>query len=205
MNRIKRIICFILLLTTMITCFTTYEAEHVSAKSDINKLNKKAHKAFMGQVKADKEKYLDRSGGTKLKYIFIDLDGDNVDELITYPGYGVVSQIIYDLKNGAVIEVETLSQCEIQSFYAKTKVIYTAGAHMGTFSNSYYKISKGIMKNVALENGYWYDQYDNLLEKPSYETYINGEKVSRAKYQKFIKSLKKGKKKDFSKIKWKEY
>lgn len=166
-------------------------------------LNQKAHQAFMKQIKEDKKNYI--YGDGQIKYLFIDLDGDEIDELITYPGYGFISQVVYDYKNGKVIEAGNLSHCEIQSFYVESNVIYASGAQMGTAFDAYYKFKNGKLSEIAVKNEYWYDLNGNLLKKPTYDTYINEKKVSRTRFQKYVKTLTKGKQKDFSKIKWKEY
>ena len=49
-----------------------------------------------------------------LKYVYADIDGDHVDELITVPGYGYLTQAIYDYQNGKVKTVAVVGQVHSQ-------------------------------------------------------------------------------------------
>ena len=58
-----------------------------------------AQQALKKQLIADKRQYCNW-GRDKIKYAYADVDGDNVLELITEPGYGYLTQAIYDYQNG---------------------------------------------------------------------------------------------------------
>ena len=177
------------------------------SENDIAKkqLNEKAHKAFMKQVKSDKEKYGSISG-EKLKYLFVDLNGDKIDELITYPGYG--TQIVYAYKGGKVNEIIGFDHSEINYYFKKTGVIYVTGATMRTIWGRYYNFDNGIFECIADYKVYG-DQ--NFFDESTstyyyYDTYyIKGKEVSYVKYQEYVKSLEKGEKIDFSEVRWDEY
>lgn len=74
-------------------------------------MNQKVHKAYMKQVKEDKKNFV--YGDGKLKYLFIDLDGDTIDELITYPECNMPDQIIYTYSKGTVRQIDMLNYCRI--------------------------------------------------------------------------------------------
>ena len=165
--------------------------------------NKKAHKALTTQLKKDKRKYCSYG---KLKYVYADIDGDHVDELITVPGYGYLTQAIYDYQNGNVRRVAAVGQGNFTKYYPKHKVIYIKNSgHMGVLCDYYYKYVKGTYKMAArAQKDYGNRSYD---EKPVKITYtVNDKKVTKAEYSAYVKKLIKGEKgKSFSKLKWKRY
>ena len=58
-----------------------------------------AQQALKKQLIADKRQYC-KWGRNQIKYAYADVDGDNVLELITEPGYGYLTQAVYDYQNG---------------------------------------------------------------------------------------------------------
>ena len=177
-------------------------ADAMSAK------NKKAHKAYVNQLKKDKKNYC--SGpfavNKKLPYVYRDLDGDKIDELITCPGYGYCTQIIYGYQNGKVKELARVGQGYFTSYYPKTKVLYVAeSGNQGNYYETYYKMIDGKYQTVAEREAAYFDKKGNWRKKPVYTYYVNGKKVSKAKYERYVKTLKKGKAQDLINIKWKNY
>lgn len=174
---------------------------HASAMS---KANQKAHTAFQTQLKKDKAAYCS-SFMPKLKYAYQDIDGDKVDELITSPGYGYCSQIIYDYKKGKVKQVAVVSQGEFTKYYAKKKVITVKNSgHMGYLYDYYYKWSGNTYKLVAKEmREYGSRSYEEAPISTTY--YMNGNETTKSKYKAYVKKLTKNGGRKFSKIKWKTY
>ena len=164
-----------------------------------------AQQALKKQLIADKRQYC-KWGRNQIKYAYADVDGDNVLELITEPGYGYLTQAIYDYQNGNVRRVATVGQGNFTKYYPKHKVIYIKNSgHMGVLCDYYYKYVKGTYKMAArAQKDYGNRSYD---EKPVKITYtVNDKKVTKAEYSAYVKKLIKGEKgKSFSKLKWKRY
>lgn len=172
----------------------------------MTKANKKAHTAFKKQLKKAKKTFGMGSKSYKIKYAYVDVDGDKVDELIIYPGFGYCSQVIYDYQKGKSKEVCVASQGNFTRYYPKLKVIYIKNSgHMGVLHDTYYKWKSGKYVGVA---EVWKDYGSRSYnEKPVSTTYfLNGKKASKAKYKAYVKRLiKTASGKKFSGIKWKLY
>ena len=95
----KKSIKVITVLLAMVMLFVS--SSSVSAMSLQNTI---AHRALKQQIIADKRQYCN-FGMTTIKYVYADIDGDHVAELITEPGYGYLTQAIYDYQNGNVRRV----------------------------------------------------------------------------------------------------
>lgn len=184
---------------------TDDKASENSANSTSAKvLNQKVHKAYMKQVKADKKNYV--YGDGKLKYIFIDLDGDTIDELITYPECNMPDQIIYTYSKGTVRQIDMLNYCRIDVYYESTHITQSTydNWNIGMKEVSYSRWKNGNNVCIASEScQYMYDY--SFVDEPIWHTFINEKEVSKTKYLKYIETLKKGKMIDFSKITWKKY
>ena len=200
MKKSTRILSLLLALVMLFTVPTPTYA--MSAK------NAKAHRTFAAQLKKDKKRYCNNFQ-PKLKYTFADIDGDHVDELITYPGYGYLSQVIYDYQNGKIKKVAIVSQGTFTRFYRKNKIITVKNSgHMGVLYDYYMKYSSSSHKYKIVayaQKDYGNRDYD---EKPISTTYyVNNKQTSKSKYQAYIKKL--SNKKDtgikFSSLKWKRY
>lgn len=190
----------LLLLFTMILIFCV----PVSANA-MSSANKKAHKAFTSQLKRDKKRYC-TSWNPKLKYVYADVDGDKVDELITVPGFGALYQTIYDYRNGKVTCVASVGQGSFTKYYPKHKVIYiNKSGHMGVLCDYYLKFGSGKYKIVA------YAKYDygrrSYTQKPERTTYyVNNKVVNKKRYTDYTKKLVQSEKsKSFQSLKWKKY
>lgn len=200
MKKSTRILSLLLALVMLFTVPTPAYA--MSAR------NKKAHKALTTQLKKDKRRYCNNYQ-PKLKYTFADVDGDHVDELITYPGYGVITQIVYDYKNGHITKAATTSQGGFTRFYRKSQIITIKNSgHMGTLFDSYLKFNKksNKYKTVAYAEKYYGNR--DYSEKPISTTYyVNNKQTSKSKYQAYIKKLSAKKETGikFSSLKWKRY
>ena len=118
----KKSIKVITVLLAMVMLFVS--SSSVSAMSLQNTI---AHRALKQQIIADKRQYCN-FGMTTIKYVYADIDGDHVAELITEPGYGYLTQAIYDYQNGNVRRVATVGQGNFTKYYPKHKVIYVGTA-----------------------------------------------------------------------------
>lgn len=168
-----------------------------------NSKNIDARNAYYKQIKKDKKEY--KKDNEKLSYVFKDLNGDGIDELITYPGYGFCTEIIYTYSRGKVKEIANIGQGDFSKFYKKNKVLYCERGHMDVYNFEYYKFkgNKLIRKAYQLETVKWENGYDPVV---TYEYFINDKRTSKDKYEKYTKKLIKGDKAQFlSKINWKDY
>ncbi|MCR4691314.1 MAG: hypothetical protein K5739_08220 [Lachnospiraceae bacterium] len=172
---------------------------------------KKVHAAFMKQVKKDKKEYM-TFPGQKLPYAFADLDNDKVDELITMPGYGYCSEIVYKYIGGKVKMVTLMSQGNFEKYYRKNKVLYAPmTGHQGVYSTGYFKYDKSKKKYVEVAyQRISYEAYKNgkvkQLKKPLVAYYVGKKKVSKKKFNKYVKKLTKGEKgQDLNALVWKKY
>lgn len=186
-------------LAMVLLCSSPVPVHAASAK------NTAAHKALKKQIKSDKKQYC-KLRNEKLTYAFADIDGDKVDELITMPGFGYLTYAVYDYKNGTVKRVSTIGHGSYVYYYPKKKLLYSECAHMGYMWTTYYKYSNGKYKVVAQVMKDYTDRSYEAAKPKSSKYYVNGKKVTKAKYNKFVKSLKKGDKaKKTSSLKWKKY
>lgn len=170
MKKNTRILSLLLALVMLFTVPTPAYA--MSAR------NKKAHKALTTQLKKDKRKYCSYG---KLKYVYADIDGDYVDELITVPGYGYLTQAIYDYQNGRVKNVAVVGQGTFTRFYRKNKIITIKNSgHMGVLYDYYMKYSSSSHKYKIVayaQKDYGSRSYD---EKPISTTYyVNNKQTSK--------------------------
>lgn len=189
----KKISVFLVLFIMAVLCCMPVSAKAMSSA------NKKAHKAFTTQLKKDKKQYrsFDRR---KLEYAYADVDGDKVDELITSPGYGYCTQILYDYQNGKVRKMAVTSQGNFTAYYPKHKIILIENAgHMRYFGTYYLKYAKKGYKTAAREMSY-------TGEPESITYYVNEKEVTEERYNAVTNSLVKGEKgKSFKRLKWRRY
>lgn len=197
MNKLKKIM-FMVIVFVLCVSAVPIPVQAAGAK------NKKAHKAYQKQLKKDKKKYC--SGKEKLKYAYKDLNGDGVDELITEPGFGYLSQIIYTYKSGKVKKVVEAGQGEFTKYYKKSKVLLYYGGHGDYESDEYYKFNGNKYKRVAYKEDIF--SYDNETDEETHTIsyYVNGRNVDKSVYVAYVKKLIKGDNaKSFRKLKWKKY
>ena len=164
--------------------------------------NKKAHRAYTKQLKKDKKEL----GLNKLEYAYKDLDGDGIDELITYPGFDHYAECIYTYRNGKVKEVVATNMGDFEKYYSKNKILYGSRVNIYNFDSTYYEYFK--FKNGKLvRKAYKVETmtYKNGKSLSKYKYYVNEKKVTKKKYDSYVKQLlKKDKARYFKKLKWKK-
>lgn len=190
---IKALAC--LVAVAIAVAFTPTEA-HAADKND------KARAAYQkAMAQSDEFQWLrDSIDGNGVTYKFMDLNKDKIDELIvdTYQNSG-----IFTYRNGKVIDLKATDESFANTWadYYKTKnIVSSRGAHAGRYWTVYTKIQKGKSKIVAKELGYDYDpkteeSYDDEGAVIKYRYYVEGKKVSESKYNSYVKSITKGKRK----------
>lgn len=192
MNKFKKIIIMMVMMAVCITAIPI-PAQAASAK------NKKARKAYVVQLKKDKKRW--KNEGSKIGYVYADLNGDGVEELITRSGNKYLTGVsIYTYKQGKVKRVYDTEVFSLKclKYYKSKKVLYELNSSgLDDDSEGYYKFSgnKYKLKCGSCVNG-----------KKYYDCFVNGKTKSASAYKKYVKSLvKKSKAKSFNKLKWKKY
>ncbi len=166
-----------------------------------NAKNKKAHKAYKKRIRKDQRKYCPNE---TLRYAYKDLNGDGIDELITYPGFGACTEILYTYKNGKAKKLISVAQGDFEKYYKKKKVLCYNGGHMDHYYEEYYKF-KG---SKLIKKAYLEESVELVGDEPvaSAYYYVNGKSTTEQEYKSYVKQLTKGDKaKPFSKLNWKTY
>lgn len=91
--------------------------------------NAKAHKAYEKQIRKDQRKYCP-GDDAYLYYTHKDLNGDGVDELITQPGLGYCSELVYTYKKGKVKRIGAFGNYWGISKYYKKRACCSVRATM---------------------------------------------------------------------------
>lgn len=89
---------------------------------------------------------------------------------------------VYTYRNGRVHEM----LCASHGYFGldpASHVICFAGAQSGDYWTMWYKIADGKAKLVAAEKGM------DSMDGPSFEYKLNGKKVSKSKYQRYVKKI----------------
>ena len=195
--KIKRKLSIFLSLILMLSSFQV-----CAATKEVNAFKKQLPSIY-SQIK--KDSYLPY---TTVKYTFIDLNNDGMKEMIAYDSYNPYSKgYIYQYKKGKVSRVNTkcnfqpsrkISSLDIYSYKAK-KVFKTGVVSEQSSATYYYQYKKGRYVLVA-ESG-----TDYVDETITYYK-VSGKKVSKAKYNNFVKKLVKSTKaRKVSTGKWYQY
>ena len=199
MKRFIKIISLALVALILVSAFPAAKVN--AASNEINAFKNYLPKVY-AQVKSDS--YLPTS---KVKYAFYDINNDGKKEMIAYDSTNPYSKgYIYQYKNKKVSRIKCISNFQPSRnidtldiyIYKKKKVIKTGALSAQTNNNYYYKYKRGKYVLVA-ESG---ENYEN---NTSYYK-VNGKKVSKEKFKKYVKKLVKGaKKKKASTLNWYEY
>ena len=142
-----------------------------------------------------------------IKFGLIDVNKDNIPELV-YALYDSEHIHVCTYKNGNVIEVTSTGLGTTLKIYPNRKLIRMKGVHCGQFYDYYYKFDGReavlLTEKVGDEciNVITGEQKKNIKAN-TYSPYlykINGNKVSKSKYQKYIKKITKGAKQEKIKL-----
>ena len=185
-------IMFSLALTQMIPGKgITFESYAASVK----KTTKKAKKEF--RRKLDE---ISNEGGSTTSYRIVNIVGNNVPELLvdySEEGERHGTFTVYAYKNGKVKQILSDSDDNMEVYiYKKTSTLVLYNAYHGYVGYSYYKYSGGKFRLKAV------DCYNDAAETPHWYENANRDHISKAKFNKITKKLKKGKKKDLDYEHW---
>lgn len=164
--------------------------------------NKKAHASYKKKLRSLKNQW---GIVGKLKYAYQDVDGDDVDELVVYPGFGMYTQGIFKYRDGKAVEVCAVGQGSFTRYYRKNKVLYSENAgHMGVLTDRYYKWGSGVYQLAAFAVKTYSGSYDKAPDSIKY--YVKNKEVAQKRYQSYTGKLVEGSKgKKFSNMKWKNF
>jgi hypothetical protein len=163
--------------------------------------NSTAHAAYKKAVKNGKLGIRNDA-----KYAFYDINGDGVDELVVdnEDYLWIDKRIEYTVYTFYKGKIKKLLTTEAWLYvWKKTGTILNQGGHGGVGFDKYYKIKKG--KAVKVAQKYSYRDYadgESYIWTHKYK--VNNKSVKAPVYNKYIKALKKGKKKSARKMKWKK-
>lgn len=164
--------------------------------------NAKAHAAFEKYVwtKLVSNQFDSAYPYEHVPVAFFDIDKDGIDEMLTYmesPAYPAYT--IYSYRKGKVKVAGGEAQVTELNIYPKTHVVSMSSKGSDNwYGESTYKVSAG--KSVYLAARNWRFNDNGAIVERTY--YIKNKKVSKAKYSKYAKSLKKGKKTTRSSLVW---
>lgn len=157
----------------------------VSAK---NMQKSKDSKAKLAYAKKMKELSRTTEEYSNWEFALIDLNKDGIPEMaITHDeGYHLT---IYSYVNGKVKDVGAGFSGE-QKYYPNKKLYYSVTGHSGYVYMAYYRFNGRRMVKLAYIEG------DIFIGEKSYTYYIGDKKVSKTKWEKYVRKLKKGAKEE---------
>ena len=158
--------------------------------SSVKKTVKKAKKAYEKKMESFATEY-DTDG----YYRIVDVTGDKVPELLI--DYGVTSRHgalrIYTYKKGKLKKILDIGNDNLTIYvYRKTKTLLIYDGYHGYNERAYYKYTKGKFRLKAKKCNNDAAEIQNWYENSS------GNNIRKKKFNKIIKPLKKGKKKNLN-------
>lgn len=171
--------------------YTRYTIKKISRPKVTNKIIANAYKKYITSSAWKNDGYCGTADESELKFALIDINNDGYKEMYITGDDGYHANICAYL--GGMVTVVDSSFAGIYKYYNNTNLIYSSTSHGGAYEESYSKYVNGVMKVLANIGGQLYlDENDNFIKNYSY--YINGKTTTKAKYNNYVKSLKKGKK-----------
>ncbi|MBQ9001724.1 MAG: hypothetical protein IJ087_07725, partial [Eggerthellaceae bacterium] len=167
--------------------------------------NAEARSALKKKLKALYKEYRDdgapNNGFTGVRYRFADLNGDGVDELlVSQDNRWQPMNSVYGFSSGKIVAISSSSFSVGEGVfdhriisYKKKGVLKVHDWHNHYARDRYYKWNGKTSKLVASRED------DDIWYSHNYTYYVNGAKVSKAKFSAYVKKITKGAKaRDFS-------
>ena len=208
---------FIVSLTTfvIIMCFSHFssadnmilrygEAEHVLAKSkDKTPVtdNKPEHNYYVEAMKEEKNdmNYVQKDGRFAYKYCFYDIDQNGIDELIVHGSYYNYS--IYTLKGNKVEGMAWNKYGGGLKIYPKEGIVSWSGGHKDNYYIEFFQMKGNEVKETASKS--WRNRLTEEDVYPYHYVYkVNGKKVTKKRYKKYVAALEKKKVIKGKDLKW---
>lgn len=170
---------------------TTKEPEQ---NSPVEEDNTKAHQAYqevLHNMNMDQD-LIEPLVSRADSIAFYDIDGNGVDELLTKGGY--LGLVIYTYENGEILYIAHEKYGSSIKIYPKESVFILESGHMDHYYQTYHRLHGKKCKIIAEKK--WQIHYLNRTGTKTRTTYAykkKGKKVSKTKFQNYVKSLKTGK------------
>ena len=178
--RTKQIISLALVVTFLLLCFPI--PTQAASKNAI------AREAYLKALTSGK--WADMWNSHHIQYAFYDINGDGIDELIAYPGSGAWTYEIFTYLNGKIKSLtgEGKAYETIEIFPATNVLAFVGFGHKGYTMDRYYKVSSG--KATLLAE--MVEKDDSESEGVWEEYYVKGKQTTKAEYNKYVNTLRKG-------------
>lgn len=165
--------------------------------------NENAHQAYLSLMKKENTNinHMDRNGVFENPYVYYDIDGDGIDELIVTEGYFAYSVFTY--QNGKVIDLwfSKYGGDEILIYPDKGVVFFSSG-RMDYYTDTYIQICKSKVKKVAQR--FWHVKHlSETKSRIENEYSVMGVSVKKSEYEAYVKSLEKENVVTHNQLKWK--
>lgn len=170
--------------------------------------NEQEHKAYIQALKEnDYDKTPELCMADPSCYAFYDIDGNGVDELIVCDGYFAICLFTYQDEKVLSSPVVYLSHEKYGGrfrLYPEKKMIELPdGGHMDHYYGRFIRVNGTKVKCVAEKD--WTVHYLSDTEtKTTYKYKISGKRVTKEKYQKYVREIKATKMVKRKELKWSE-
>ncbi len=167
--------------------------------------NDRAHKAYIRALKENSyKKTPDLCMAQPSGYSFYDIDGNGVDELLTYGGY--FANAFFTYQDGKIVYLCHEKYGGNFRIYPEKGIIELPdGGHMDHYYASFIRVD-GTRTKCAAEKD-WVVHYLNRSgskTKTTYKYKLSGKRVTKAKYEKYVRALKKTKVVKRKQLTWKK-
>lgn len=163
--------------------------------------NKRAHKAYIQALKEnDYDKTPELCMAEPSYYAFYDIDGNGVDEFIVCGGYFAVCLFTY--QDGKVVYLYHGKYGGSFRLYPEEGIIeLPEGGHMDHYYGWFIRINGVKTKRVAEKD--WIVHHINDMEtKTTYKYKLSGKRVTKERYQKFVREIRGTKMVKRKELKW---
>lgn len=213
-KQLGKIVCMCIVAILLIE-MVPHNTMTFKASAKTTSKNKAAMKSYAALLASEKKakKVLGNNLYTQVsssscKFALIDLNKDGIKEMVMTSDGGYHAEILAYVKGKVKIVGNSFASAGTDKYYPNKKIYYTAILHMGDVIYTHYKFNGKTMKAVAEKHGSDYINLKTGKPKKSsemstfapYKYTVNGKKVSKKKYQSYVKKLLKGAKSQ--KLKW---
>lgn len=175
----------------------------VSPEADMPDVqNEKAHEAYklLMEESNDDINHLRKNGMYANPYVFYDIDGDGIDELIVSGGY--YAYRVFTYQNGKVIDLWTSKYGGIEiCIYPDQGVVFFSSGHMNYYADTYIQITESKVEVVA-ERSWHVEHLSETKIRTENEYTVMGVSVKKSEYEAYVKSLEKEKVVTHNQLEW---
>ena len=184
-------------------CYKFAEKAPLTESSDITPVTdtKPEHNYYVKAMKDEKNdiNYVEEDGRFAYKYCFYDIDQNGVDELIVHGSYYNYS--IYTLKGSKVKGLAWNKYGGGLKIYPAKGLISWTGGHKDNYYIEFFRIKGNEVKESASQS--WRNRLTEEDVYPYHYVYkVNGKKVTKKRYKKYVAALEKKKVIKGKDLKW---